>query len=60
MKIVTMISTAFFATAHAFSPRVNVAYRGGVTRAFSRASSALMANPKGLWINNYWEAIVSI
>lgn len=42
-----MISTALFATAHAFAPRANVAYRQGATRAFSRATSALMANPKG-------------
>jgi hypothetical protein len=40
MKTMTMISTVLFATAHAFTPKTNI-------RAFSRATSALMANPKG-------------
>ena len=47
MKTFTMISTAFFATASAFAPKTNVAFRHGA-RAFSRSSVAMMAgNPKG-------------
>ena len=46
-----MISTAMFATANAFAPKANVAFRhAGTTRAFSRATSALMANPQGPWM----------
>jgi hypothetical protein len=56
MKTATMISTALFATAHAFAPRANVAYRQGATRAFSRATSVLMANPKGRWSLSFWES----
>eukprot|EP00934_Nitzschia_sp_Nitz4_P007789 Nitzschia sp. Nitz4//scaffold79_size90958//12827//13963//NITZ4_005010-RA/size90958-augustus-gene-0.173-mRNA-1//-1//CDS//3329558204//7779//frame0 len=41
-----MISTAFFATSSAFTPMANLAMRHGATRAFSRATPALMANPK--------------
>lgn len=40
MKTATMLSTALFTTASAFAPR------GASIRAFSRATAALMANPK--------------
>ena len=46
-----MISTALFASSNAFAPRVsNVASSAGVSRAFSRATSVLMANPKGTYV----------
>ena len=40
MKIATMLSAALFTSASAFAPRA------ATTRAFSRATQALMANPK--------------
>jgi len=40
MKTATMLSAALFTTASAFTPRA------ATTRAFSRATAALMANPK--------------
>jgi hypothetical protein len=46
MKVAPMISTAFFATASAFAPRTNVAFRQATQRSFSRSASALMANPQ--------------
>jgi hypothetical protein len=47
MKLaVTMISTAFFATASAFAPRTNTAFRHASQRSFSRSAAALMANPQ--------------
>jgi hypothetical protein len=43
-----MISSAFFATASAFAPKANTAFRHAGARAFSRSSVAMMAgNPKG-------------
>jgi hypothetical protein len=46
MKLAPMISTAFFATASAFAPRTNVAFRHASQRSFSRSAAALMANPQ--------------
>lgn len=47
MKLAPMISTAFFASASAFAPRANVAFRhASQQRSFSRATAALMANPQ--------------
>eukprot|EP00339_Tiarina_fusa_P015461 CAMPEP_0117037064 /NCGR_PEP_ID=MMETSP0472-20121206/26205_1 /TAXON_ID=693140 ORGANISM="Tiarina fusus, Strain LIS" /NCGR_SAMPLE_ID=MMETSP0472 /ASSEMBLY_ACC=CAM_ASM_000603 /LENGTH=209 /DNA_ID=CAMNT_0004746981 /DNA_START=33 /DNA_END=662 /DNA_ORIENTATION=- len=48
MKIQTMISTALFASASAFAPRVaNIASHQAGVRAFSRSSVSMMAgNPK--------------
>jgi hypothetical protein len=46
MKLAPMISTCFFATASAFAPRTNTAFRHASQRSFSRSAAALMANPQ--------------
>jgi hypothetical protein len=54
MKTSTMLSAALFAvsssTAAAFGPKSSLAFRhgAGATRAFSRSTAAMMANPKGM------------
>ena len=46
MKVAPMISTAFLATASAFSPQANMAFRHVSKRAFSRSTATMMANPQ--------------
>mmetsp|Transcript_5209 Transcript_5209/g.12467 ORF Transcript_5209/g.12467 Transcript_5209/m.12467 type:complete len:207 (+) Transcript_5209:123-743(+) len=46
MKVAAMFSTAFIASASAFAPKTNVAFRHASQRSFSRATAALMANPQ--------------